>query len=162
MRQTIGNHLRALSINVIYFLLVLVICIYYTVDWECFFFVQLALGVLFNFWAIVIHIQYAIRNAGEEIEIHSEGITIWKKGNSRFYPKRDFAKIMVSKSARLDNGGSPVSSIESYYYARISTLEGNNIFITCLMSPKVDKEIQKLTGVPFERRRIIYNFLREN
>ncbi len=153
MKQTFRNHLKALEFNITVFLLVLGFCLYFNYGLETFLWVQLVFGVVVNFWAIAIHIQYSIKNAGEEAEVTTNGITIWKNKSATFYPKEDLVEIMVMKSAAKDKGSFQISSLDSYYYARITTKAGQFIFITCLMSPEVDTEVQKLEGVPLERRR---------
>ncbi len=51
----------------------------------------------------------------------------------------------------MDAWGFPLLAMEFYYYARVITNSGEELIITRLLTPEVEKEVQKLEGVPVER-----------
>lgn len=109
--------------------------------------------LLFTIPALYLHVEYSIKNAGEVIEIHQNVIIVKRKGREHKYCSRDLAKITIYKSASLDRGGIPFSSMEYYRYARIIAKSGEEIVITCLMTLDIEGALKHLTGVPYERKK---------
>jgi hypothetical protein len=109
--------------------------------------------LVFSIPALYMHVEYSIRNAGEEIEINPNELIVRKNGLEHSYHNSDLAKIIVYKSASLDRGGVPLSAMEYYRYARIITKKGDEIIITCLMVLKVEEAVKTLQGVPYERKK---------
>jgi len=109
--------------------------------------------LLFTIPALYLHIEYSIRNAGEEIEINSNEIIVRKGGNERKYRSKDLEKIIVYKSASLDKGGIPLSAMEYYRYARVEAKTGEEIIITCLMVLDVEGAVKQLKEVSYERKK---------
>lgn len=114
---------------------------------------------LFIISSLYLHGEYWIANYGQEIEIANQSLTITKKGISKNYPFSEMEKVILYKSASLDKGGIPVSPMEYYNYARIILKSGEEIILTCLLSPKVDKITDQITGVEKERRKSFFNAL---
>lgn len=111
--------------------------------------------LLFSIPAIFLHIEYSIRNAGEEIEIVHNEVIVRKNGKEQRYFSSDIAKIIFYKSASLDKGGMPFSAMEYYNYARIVAKSGEEIIVTCLMTLKIEEALKTLTGIPIERKKRI-------
>ena len=109
--------------------------------------------LLFTIPAIYLHVEYSIRNAGEEIEINHNEIIVRKNGQERRFTSSDLSKIIVYKSASLDRAGIPFSAMEYYRYARIIAKTGEEIIITCLMVLDLERAVKQLTGVPYERKK---------
>lgn len=109
--------------------------------------------LLFTIPALYLHIEYSIKNTGQEIEINSNEIIVRKNGGERKYSNKDLAKIIVYKSASLDRGGIPLTAMEYYRYARVVTKTGEEIIITCLMVLDVEGAVKQLTGVSYERKK---------
>ncbi len=51
----------------------------------------------------------------------------------------------------MDAWGFPIGTMENYYYARIITHSGEELIITRLLTPEVEKAVRQLEGVPVER-----------
>lgn len=109
--------------------------------------------LLFTIPAIYLHIEYTIRNAGDEIEVTPNEVIVRKNGHERRYNSSDLSKIIVYKSASLDRAGIPFSAMEYYRYARIVTKTGDEIIISCLMILDVEGAVRQLKGVPYERKK---------
>lgn len=152
LKQTFKNHFIifefSLSITILFF-----------IGWWYFEFDRdylLVVGIfhlLFTIPSLYLHIEYSIRNSGEEIEINPNEIIVRKNGQEKRYSISDLAKIIVYKSASLDKWGMPLTAMEYYRYARLMVKNGEEIIITCLMSRKVDEEVRKLSGVPYARKK---------
>ena len=153
LRQTFKNHVVLLEFTIT--VTVLLIGIW----WYFFNFEKDTLVVMgifhgvFTFPALYLHIEYAMKNAGEEIEISYNEVLVRKHGQERRYNSSDLSKIIVYKSASLDRGGIPLSAMEHYNFARLIAKNGEEIIITCLMSRKVDEEVRQLGGVLYERKK---------
>lgn len=84
---------------------------------------------VFTLPALYLHLEYTLRNLGEEIEIREDSI-VWRKGNlQRTYRSEDLTKIVLYKSASMDAKGMPLTAMERFYFARISTNVGDEIII---------------------------------
>ncbi|HSH66220.1 MAG TPA: hypothetical protein VLB84_10590 [Bacteroidia bacterium] len=112
--------------------------------------------LVFTIPVLYLHIEYSVKNAGEEIEISNNEVIIRKHRQKHKFSKDDLAKIIVYKSASLDRGGIPLSAMECYHYTRLITTNGEEIIITCLMSRKLEEEVKKLSGVPYERKKSFF------
>lgn len=111
--------------------------------------------LLFSIPAIYLHIEYSIRNAGEEIEINNNEVIVRKNGDERKYSINEVSKVIVYKPASLDKRGMPFSAMEYYRYARIITKSGEEIIITCLMTLDIEGAIKQLSGIAYERKKRI-------
>lgn len=115
--------------------------------------------LLFTIPALYMHIEYSIRNVGEEIEINYNEIIVRKNGEERKYPISELSKVIVYKPASLDKGGVPFSAMEYYRYARIITNSGEEIIITCFMTLDIEGAVKQLSGITYERKnRIAFLF----
>jgi hypothetical protein len=112
--------------------------------------------VLNNIPAMYLHYEYWKVNNEETYEITNNEIIRRKGGvEERFYFK-EIEKIIVYKSASADKGGIYLSSMEAYYYVRIAHRSGEEMIMTCLLSPHVDKTVKRYRGVPFERKKWLF------
>lgn len=152
LKQNFKNHTNSLWFTIVTTLLIVMGWWYFNFDQDYLYVLGL-FHVVFTIPALYLHIQYAVRNAFEEIEINPNEIIVKKKGQERRYNSRDLSKIIVYKSASLNKGGMPLSAMECYHYARLELNTGEEIIITCLMTRKVDEEVRKLSGVPCERKK---------
>ena len=58
----------------------------------------------------------------------------------------------------IDTGSITFLAFESYYYARIITNLGEELIITCLLTPKVEETVRQLKGVPvIRKKRFFFN-----
>ncbi len=109
--------------------------------------------------ALYLHIRYWIKNGGKQYKVDSNGIIQIRKNEERLIKKSDIQKIIVTKSASSDKGGIPILSIESYYFTRVVLKTGEDLVLTCLVSPKIDKVLRNLNGVLFERKKCFFCFV---
>lgn len=103
--------------------------------------------VLLTLPVIYLHIEYYFANRGQEIIIGDNSLLITtKNGNTHSINFTEFDKVILCKSASMDKGGIPIMPVEPYHYVRIITNSGEQIIITCLMYPKLEKVINKMKG----------------
>lgn len=151
MRQSIMNHVRASGFTLITTFIFILIWWYLNFD-EDFLVVVGLFQLIFTLPAVYIHVSYTLRNFGEEIEIKHDSIVVNKHGHQKLYSKDDLVQITLFKPASLDNGGIPLSAMDYYKYARISTKIGDEIIISCLMSVDFENYLRELKGIPFKRK----------
>lgn len=152
MGQSLKNHLRVSTFTLVVTLALFLIWGYFNFEQDFLLVVGL-FHLFFTIPAIYLHIEYYIINKGEEIEIDHNEIVIRKDGETRKHNCNDISKIIVYKSASLDKRGIPFTAIESYYYARLITKSGDEIIITCLLTPKLDEILQHINGINYERKK---------
>jgi hypothetical protein len=152
LKQTFKNHFNVLGFALTTALFPFAIWWYYDYDFG----VLIVTGsyfLLLTLPSLYLHFEYAIRNAGEEMIISQDGIIVKKKGKEQTYNTEDLKEIVLHKSASLDKWGMPFTAMEYYHYTRIITQSGEEIIITCLLTPNVEKAVRILSKVPFERRK---------
>jgi hypothetical protein len=122
--------------------------------------------LIFGIWwaidlipAIILHIEYWLKNKDEQYEIKSNEIIKYKGDEIEIFKVDDFEKIVEYKSASVDKGGIPFLCVESYYYFRIFLKSGDEIILTRLLSPTLEQEILKIKGVKRERKKRLLNTL---
>lgn len=152
LKQTFKNYFNVLGFALTITLILFIIWWYFNFDFDF-----LVIGGIFHLCftlpSLYLHVGYALRNAGEEITINPDEIIVRKHGKERTYHVADLKEIVLHKSASLDKWGMPFTAMEYYHYARIITKSGEEIIITCLLTPKVEKAVRILSKVPFERRK---------
>jgi len=120
----------------------------------------LAFGIWFVIMTIPViylHIEYYLKNRGQEVIIKDEELTvISRKGNTYKFKLAELNKVVLYKSASLDKGGIPITPFELYNYARIITKSDKQIIITCLMYPKLEEVINELKGVQKIRKKRLF------
>jgi uncharacterized membrane protein YhdT len=156
LRQTFRNHFKVLNFALTTALMYLIIWWYFD------YYLDILIGIgsfylLFTLPSFYLHLEYAIRNAGEEITINPNEIIVRKHGKERRYSESDLAEIIVYKSASLDRWGMPFTAMEYYHYARIITKSGEEIIITCLLTPKVEEVVRRFSKVDYERRKSFFS-----
>lgn len=155
LRQTFKNHFNVLGFTLTITLILFIIWWYFGFDFD-FLVVGGIFHLCFTIPSLYLHFEYAIRNAGEEITINHDEIIVRKNGKEHRYSDTDLAEIILHKSASLDKWGIPFTAMEYYHFARIITQSGEEIIITCLLTPKVEKAVRMLSRVPFERRKSFF------
>jgi hypothetical protein len=107
--------------------------------------------------ALYLHIEYWVKNKGEEYEIRENEIVLRKDGKEILYHSRDIQKIIVYLSPSLyKNSNFHLLAIESYHYATIRLKTGEELVLTCLLTPRVDKALKLMKGVFFERKKKLF------
>lgn len=109
--------------------------------------------IIYTIPVLYLHTEYWIKNWSEKYEIKEGRIIKYNKRGKKIYNKEDIVKIILYKSASIDKGGIPILAMESYHYARIIMKTGEELIITCLLTPKVDKAIQNFGRVAIQRKK---------
>lgn len=161
LQQTIDNHYSAARFTIITLLVSIVI-------FACMGFastgVHIAALVLLVFSApgIYVHISYAVSNFDQEFEISKEHIIIKTPQQLRSYATSDIVKIVLYKPASLDfKSGRRALGIEYYSFACLKTKSGEEIIITCLVIPQVEKALSEM-GLKWERKKGLAFLERKN
>lgn len=154
LRQSFKNHIIVSGFTWIITAILLVVWRYLNYDPD-FLLIGGLFHLLFTIPALYLHIEYSIRNAGEEIEINYNEIIVRKNGDERKYSINELSKVIVYKPASLDKRGMPFSAMEYYRYARIITKSGEEIIITCLMTLDIEGAVKQLSGISYERKKRI-------
>jgi len=103
IKQNLGNHLFVFRFTLETTVILILGWKYFDIDND--YFKVAALFIMpFILPALFLHFEYAIRNAGELIEINSEKITVKKNNEKKEYNRTDITQIIVYKSASLDRG----------------------------------------------------------
>lgn len=148
----LSNHFKALRFSILgtIFMLVALCFLDFKPD---------AIKVFGIFWlaltlpSLYLHIEYLIINSGQSIQLDCDQLIITQGSKSVGFKFADMDKIILYKPASLDKGGIPLSPIESYHYARIFMKSNEEIIITSLLFPKVEKLVNLMGGVRRERRK---------
>lgn len=154
------NHLAVLLSLILVF--VLIICFLWYVKFErdalSFFGVFILIYALPTFY---LHIEYWLENRGESYEVRSDGLTRWKSGQEVGYSNNEIDRIEIYMSPAMYKRSSfHLLGFEAYHYAKVVLKNGEELIITCLLSPKLDRAFKVLRNVPIERKRRLFNSLR--
>ncbi len=47
-------------------------------------------------------------------------------------------------------------AIEGFYYAVVKLKTGEELILTCLLAPRIDKSLKQMRGVLFEKRKRLF------
>lgn len=154
---TTRKHLK-LHYHTLILILIGVFCMYAIFNFEkdivMFFLILWGLDIV---PVLFLHYDYWEVNKGEEYVVLFDRLVRWKKGKRDEILSSDIKEIVIRKSASMDKGGIPFLGIESYYCVDVYLKSGSHLTLTCLLSPKIDLEIQKMKNVPFKRIKWLYN-----
>lgn len=104
--------------------------------------------------ALYLHFEYWIKNMGEEYEIKEKEFILRKHGKQISYPNKDIEKIIVYLSSSLYvNSNFNLLAMGSYHFAKVRLKTGEELILTCLLAPRIDKSLIQMKGVLFERRK---------
>lgn len=157
LRITLFNHLAALTSLFIAIILTLALLAWLNFDQD----ISLIFGIFYAIDALpslYLHIEYYLKNRGEEYEIKHSEIIRYKHGEKQIFHKSELEKITVYMAPSVYQRSSlHFLAIESYHYARIITKGGEELIITCLLVPKVEEAVKQITGVVYERKKRLFN-----
>lgn len=163
LKTSLKNQLSALS-----FLIVLIAFLFLFITWlllknsdpQLIESMLIVCGIGFSLNTIPVlflHYDYWEINKGEVYEVLFDRLVRWRQGKREEILGSDIKEIIIRKSASMDKGGIPFLGIESYYCVDVYLNSGNHLTLTCLLSPKIDLEIQKLKNIPIKRVKWLYN-----
>ncbi len=159
IRFSFRNNILALLSLIIGFVMVLIILVVLQFDK----YALLAFGIWYGVDVVItlyLHIEYYVKNRGEAYEVHFDELVRFKNGESTTYAVSDIEKIKVYLSPALYRGSNlHFLGIEAYHYARVYLKSGEELIITCLLTPKVEKALSTLRGVKIVRKKRLYNTL---
>jgi len=158
LRVSLANQLKALSFLIFGTLLMLATLI--VLDF------QTAMLISFgSIWFVLalpslyLHVEYLLINTNTVLEVGNNQLLLKTASGAvnKIYSFDELRKIVLFKSASLDRGGFPMTPIEMYHYARITTATGEEIIITCLMTPDVEEILKKIKRISYERKKQLFS-----
>lgn len=142
------------------FLLILITSVlYYWLNFEKYAIVILGICFLVDFLpAMYLHLEYWYKNRGEEYAVTENEIIRYTEDLEEVFKVEEIENCIVYRSASVDPGSwIVILSMEQYNYARFLLRSGDELIITCLLMPKMDRVLAQLKGVQFERKKRGFN-----
>ena len=120
------------------------------------FFIMIVVAPLLIFTqlpTIFLHIEYLIRNKGEQYELCGERIVQHKEDMEFIYNKEDIKKIEVYVSPNYFNNEIYFTTYANYHYAKIYLRSGEILYLTSLLAPGgIDKVLSVyLKDIPYRK-----------
>ena len=104
-----------------------------------------------------LHILYYLKNRNEEYEIRDDALIKRHNGETTIYQNSEIEKIIIHLSPALyENSNFHTTSIQGYHYGVIKLKTGEELIITCLMAPRIDKSLKQIKGVFFEKKKCLF------
>ncbi len=156
-RFNLMNHFNPLF-SVLIVLILFFLCLYWF-NFEKAAFVIFGILFLLQFLpAVYLHLQYWSENRGEEYSVKENEIIRYTENKEEVFKAEDIEKCIIYKSPGVDKGSwNTLYAWEEYHYARLFLRSGEELIITCLLMPKMDRVLAQLTGVQFERKKRGFN-----
>ena len=152
------NHYKAASYNITGLLIMFIFLAWLEFNEDAVFIFSIC-WVVYTIPVIYLHLEYYLRNRGEEYEIRNGELIQYRNGEERRFTKESIERIKVYMSASMYKGSSfQLLAIESYHYARIYLKSGEEIIITCLLAPKVEEAIKEL-NIPYQKKKRFFSTL---
>ncbi|MDR6804622.1 hypothetical protein J2Y45_003070 [Dyadobacter sp. BE34] len=143
LKQSVKNHFRVSRLTWLPLIFFTFIWYYTGFDRDYLRVVGIFLLVM-NISAILLHIQYTFKNWNQTIEIYDGHLYISSENSTKVLKTNEICQVALFMSATLDNSGAAMFlPRESYHYIKLTTDEGEDIIITCLMSTQL-AEIRRL------------------
>ena len=159
LKLSIRNHIAALTSIIIGVVLILIVLAVLKFEPTA----LIAFGLWFGIdvaATLYLHIEYWLKNKGEVYEVYFDELICYKGGKSKTYKVSDIDYIKVYLSPALFKGSNlHLLGIEAYHYARVYLTSGEELIITCLLTPKVEQALRQLHGVKIKRKKRLYNTL---
>lgn len=160
LRMAPYNHIAALVSLIIGIILTLIVLIIVQFDTNF----VIALGGLLGIDTIAtlyLHVEYWLKNKGESYQVGSNGLTRKKSNHEKTYGSSEIDRIEIYMTpAMYKRSNFQILGIEAYHYAKVFLKTGEELIITCLLEPKLDKAFKGLRNVPIERKKRLFNSLR--
>lgn len=153
---TVRNHLAALQS--LLFLAAILFVILYLFDFDRGMTIAFVFGLgLDAITSLYLHFEYLAKNKGEEYEVRDTELIRWKNGGETIYKNDEIEKIIVYLSPALyKNSNFHFLAIEGYHYAVVKLKTGEELILTCLLAPRIDKSLKQMRGVLFEKRKRLF------
>ena len=156
-RFTFMNHFNPLFSILI--LIVMLMAVFYWFNFEQF--ILIVGGIIFLLDllpALYLHLQYWSENRGEEYSVNENEIIRYTENQEEVFKADDIEKCIIYKSPGIEKGSwITLYAMEEYHYARLLLRSGDELIITSLLMPKMDRVLAQLKGVQFERKKRGFN-----
>lgn len=148
------NHLKALKFHLMGTSFMLVVLYFLNFD-KIFFIVFISTWILYTLPTLYLHFRYYFINKGIEITITNDELILRFKNKEDAYVlnKKEIEKIVLCRSASMDKGGMPISSLETYQYIKVFSKNESVVRITNLMASNLDEVKNQFTGIRFVREK---------
>lgn len=153
---TVRNHMSALQSLLIVSVLFIGILIWFQFSIDAIIGVSILWGID-AITSLYLHFEYLAKNKGEEYEIRDTELIRWKGGEETIYKNDEIEKIIVYLSPALyKNSNFHLLAIEGYHFAVVKLKTGEELMLTCLLAPRIDKSLKQMRGVLFEKRKRLF------
>jgi hypothetical protein len=151
------NHLHALKFHLMGTFFMLVVLYYYNFE-RIFLLVAVILWIIYTLPTLYLHLKYYFINKGQEIIITNDELVLKYRNEEADYifNKKEIVKIVLCRSASMDKGGIPLSSLETYQYIKVFLKNKSVVCITNLMAPNLDEVKSQFSGISFVREKGIF------
>jgi len=107
------------------------------------------------------HVEYYLFSKNKSITIDSVGRKIIQthRNHKTEYKVEDITEIKVYLFPNMYSGRIQIAPFEIYHYGLISTKNGTNIILTCLLTKDVLKIMSSIKGVHVEKRKAVPSIL---
>ena len=108
--------------------------------------------------ALYLHYTYYLCNKGEHYYLEDDAILkVYDEGESRRISVDEISCIeLILCPSLYKDSDLHVFSIESYNYAVVRLKSEEFFILTCLLAPRIDKELEVLRGVKFVKKKKLF------
>jgi hypothetical protein len=158
LNQKISTQVSLLATQIIIVVIILYIIYAANFDSSVFIYVIIPMFIVLVLPTAYIHYDYYIHGRNYSYEINDRGIIQFKNDKFVTFDRANFKEIKLYMSGtRLIGSGVKNFPFEDYYYAKITTIEGDEILISCLFSKKIDELLVSLySEVPVTKNKYFY------
>ena len=153
---TARTHLAALQSLMIVTVMLLGILIWFQFSVDAIIGISIVWGID-ALTSLYLHFEYLAKNRGEEYVIRNTELVRRKGGEETVYKNDEIEKIIIYLSPALyKNSNFHLLAIEGYHYAVVRLKTGEELILTCLLAPRIDKSMKHMRGVLFEKRKRLF------
>lgn len=158
LKQKISTQISLLATQIIIAGVILYIFYASNFDSNIFIYVIIPLFIVLVLPTAYIHYNYYKYGRNYSYELNERGIVQSKNSKSVTFDRGNFKEIKLYMSGtRLIGSAIKNFPFEDYYYAKITTMEGEEILITCLFSKKIDELlVSHYSEVPLTKKKYFY------
>lgn len=111
------------------------------------------LVILLGLW---LHIEYYLRNKGQEFCISNRSIIFSHAGNASIIDRESVAEIRLYATGDFFDKARYVWPFSNYHFAEIITKDGATYYITSIMGRNIGAALRKGLGLPVKKRRFFF------
>ncbi len=107
--------------------------------------------------SLYLHFRYWVKNKDEEYEVRDKELIRRKGGEETIYKNDEIEKIIIYLSPALyKNSSFYLLALEGYHYAVVKLKTGEELILTNLLAPRIDKALKQIRGVLFEKKKRLF------